>query len=287
LATEPAPARAPNPLTAGPLLAIVLAYGLGFALALAGTGIGEASRGFLAEGVILALGLGAAHALLRDRPVEAMPVKRPGLELGLGLMVLALTAAVAIAYYRGAAWLRLPLGLALYALPLGVFVLGSYGASALGLSPGPRRGWLAVGLIVVINIVVGVLGGQLLPPGELPTPPGADLAEGIRGPLDVLALLGQPLLGAAIPEELYLRVYLQPRLARFMPLGWAIVVQALLFSALHLPRSVLRLGYAWPLALASVFHLCNGVLGGYLWSKTRSLPLLAALHLFAYPRIGL
>jgi membrane protease YdiL (CAAX protease family) len=72
-----------------------------------------------------------------------------------------------------------------------------------------------------------------------------------------------------------------------MPLGWAIVVQALLFSALHLPRSVLRLGYAWPLALASVFHLCNGVLGGYLWSKTRSLPLLAALHLFAYPRIAL
>jgi membrane protease YdiL (CAAX protease family) len=285
--TDRAPAWAQNPLGWGPLLAIALAYGLGFGLALAGAGIGEASRRFLAEGVILALGLGAAHALLKDRPVEAVPVKRPGLELGLGLAGLALTTALVIAVFQGAAWLRWPTRLVDYALPLGVFVLGGYGASALGLSLGPRRGWLALALIVVINFVGSIALGQLLPPGELPTPPGADLAEGIGGPLDVLALLGQLLLSAALPEELYLRVYLQPRLARFMPLGWAIVAQALLFSALHLPRDVLRLGYAGPLALASLFYLCNGVWGGYLWAKTRSLPLLLVLHLFAYPRIGL
>jgi membrane protease YdiL (CAAX protease family) len=113
------------------------------------------------------------------------------------------------------------------------------------------------------------------------------MAESIHGPFDVVVLLGQILFNAAIPEELYLRVYLQPRLARYVPLSWAIFIQAILFAAIHLPRDVLRLGYSWPLALASLFSLSNGVIGGYFWSKTRSLPVLIVLHLFAYSRIGL
>ena len=127
------------------------------------------------------------RARYRGQPVEAMPVRRPGLELGLGLAGLALTTALVIAVFQGAAWLRWPARLVNYALPLGVFWLCGYSVRALGLSAGPRRGWLALGLIVVINIVAGIILSQLLPPGELPTPPGADLAEGIdrllrRGP---------------------------------------------------------------------------------------------------------
>lgn len=100
-------------------------------------------------------------------------------------------------------------------------------------------------------------------------------------------MLGQLLLLATLPEELYFRAYLQPRLAHYLPVGWAIVLQALLFSAAHLPQHVIRFGYSWPLVLAELFSSGNGMIGGYRWWRTRSLPLLTVLHLFAYPRFGL
>lgn len=275
------------PLTTGVLIAIFLAYVLGFIIVLTAVGVGEASRQFLAEGVILALWLWVAHRLLRNISTQDEPVKHPRLELSLGLAGLAVTTGLVVAVYVGATWLSWSIRLIDYGLPLAVFILLGYGWQAIGLSIAPWRAWIALLAIVVINLVFGIMGGQLLPPGELPIPPGADMAAGIHGPIDTVLLLGQILFNAAIPEELYLRVYLQPRLARYMPLGWAIVIQALLFSAIHLPRDILRLGYSLPLAIASLFHLGNGVIGGYLWSKTRSLPLLVVLHLLAYSRIGL
>lgn len=285
--SNPDTERAQLPLSKGTLFAILLAYVLGFAIVLATVGIGEASRRFLAEGVILALWLWVAHKLLRTTQVEIMPVKHPGLELGIGLAGLALTTVLVVAVYRGATWLSWPIRLIDYGVPLAVFFLLGYGSPAIGLSAAPRRAWIALLAIVVINLTVGILGGQFLPHAELPTPAGADLAENIHGPLDVAVLLSQILFNAAIPEELYFRVYLQPRLARLVPLSWAIVIQAVLFSAIHLPRDLLRLGYSWPLAFASLFLVSNGVVSGYLWSKTKSLPLLVVLHLFAFSRFGL
>ena len=275
------------PLSTGVLVAILAAYTLGFVIVLINIGVGEASRRFLAEGVILAFWLWVAHKMLNTTPVETLHIKHPSLELGIGLAGLAITTLLIIAVYSGATWLSWSLRLIDYGIPVAIFLLLGYGSSAIGLSVASRRAWIALFAIVVINLVIGILGGQFLPPGELPTPPGADMAESIHGPFDIMVLLGQILFNAAIPEELYLRVYLQPRLARYVPLSWAIFIQAILFAAIHLPRDILRLGYSWPLALASLFSLSNGVIGGYFWSKTRSLPVLIVLHLFAYSRIGL
>jgi hypothetical protein len=62
----------------------------------------------------------------------------------------------------------------------------------------------------------------------------------------------------------------------------------LLFSAAHLPQQIIGLGHPWPLALAfTVLTPANGLIAGYLWWKTRSLPLLVLLRLFAYARIGM
>ena len=114
-----------------------------------------------------------------------------------------------------------------------------------------------------------------------------DLANQITGPMSVIVLITGLLVRAALPEELLLRVTLQPRLARFLPLGWAILMQALLFMAAHLPQQIIQ--YHRPLILASGYLLTvdNGLIGGYLWYRTRSLPLLVILHLFAYPRFGI
>ncbi len=276
-----------SPLTRNIAVAITVAYVTGFVIVFAAVGPWEATRQFAAEGVILALWLWIAHKLLTSTPAEDVPIKKPGLELGLGLAGFVVLIAMAVGFYLGVGWLRWAAVLVDYGLPLAVLVGLRYGGRALGLSLATRRAWIAVLAVVAVNFAVGIVGGQLLPPGELPTPPGANLAESIHGPLDVLVGLGQILTIAAIPEELFFRVYLQPRLARYLPLGWAMMVQALLFSAIHLPQQVIRFGYPWPLALAGVLTISNGLIGGYLWSRTRSLPLLVVLHLFAYPRIGL
>jgi hypothetical protein len=40
------------------------------------------------------------------------------------------------------------------------------------------------------------------------------------------------------------------------------------------------------LAAGYLLSVDNGLIGGYLWQRTRSLPLLVILHMFAYPRFG-
>lgn len=285
--TETGTKPSPSPLTRNLVIAITLAYAVGFVIVLVTVGPWEATRRFIAEGVILALWLWIAHKLPPNAPAEDEPIKKPGLELGLGLAAFVVLIGLAAGYYLGARWMRWAVFVVDYGLPLAVLVILGYGGRALGLSLATRRAWLAVFAIVAINFVVGVAGEQLLPPGESPTPPGADLAEELTSPLRVLLEIGQLLAIAAIPEELFFRIYLQPRLARYLPLGWAIVVQALLFSAVHLPQHLIRFEYPWPLALAGVLSINNGLIGGYLWSRTRSLPQLVVLHLLAYIRIGL
>jgi hypothetical protein len=148
-----------------------------------------------------------------------------------------------------------------------------------------RRAWLALVAIVLLNVFFAFIYRQL-PAGEAPTPQGADLAEEISGPLSVLVLLGSILLIAALPEELVLRVGFQPRLAAFMGIGLAIVVQALLFSMGHVPQQMLRYERSPLIALAYVLPIENGLIAGYMWYRTKSLPLLLLLHLFAFPRFG-
>jgi membrane protease YdiL (CAAX protease family) len=140
--------------------------------------------------------------------------------------------------------------------------------------------------IIVLNVLAGVL-FQILPPGEGVTAQGEDLSQQLSGPLSVLLLLLGLLLRAALPEELVLRVGLQPRLAAFVPAGWAIILQALLFSAGHLPQQLLAYDHPLLLGLAYLLPIENGLIAGYLWHRTRSLPLLLLVHLLAFARFGI
>ena len=268
-------------------IAVGLAYLTGFIVVLATVGPWEATRQFAVEGLILLTWFGIAHLILRRIPVTALTIKKPVIELTLGLVGFVFLIGLAAAYYLGLDLARPAVYLLDYGIPLAVFIGCRYGKKAMGLSNAPGRAWLAVAGIILVNFLAGFVFGQFLPPGELPTTPGADLSEQFKSALDILVEIGRILFIAAVPEELFFRVYLQPRLAQYLPLRWAIVVQALLFSLIHLPQQIIHFGYSWPVALVGVLAVNNGLIGGYLWSRTRSLPLLVVLHLFAYPRIGL
>ena len=69
----------------------------------------------------------------------------------------------------------------------------------------------------------------------------------------MVVLLLTLLVGAALPEELLMRVKSQPRLARFVPLGWAILIQAPLFAAAHLPQKPIGYEEPWLVALGSLW----------------------------------
>jgi membrane protease YdiL (CAAX protease family) len=91
------------------------------------------------------------------------------------------------------------------------------------------------------------------------------------------------------PEELFFRVYLQTRLEKLMPVGWAIIIQSLLFSIIHIPGNAAILGWGWSVVphLANTLLLTNGLIGGYLWHRTKSLPILIVYHLTTYPLMPL
>ncbi len=79
---------------------------------------------------------------------------------------------------------------------------------------------------------------------------------------------------------------IQPRLAHYVGLSWAIFLQAFLFAAGHLPQKLLSNELPLSVAIAYTLLLDNGLIAGYLWRRERSLLLLALLHLFAFPRFG-
>lgn len=267
--------------------AVFLAYLAGFVVVLVTVGPWEATRQFAVEGLILAVWVGIAFRLLPHLQAKVQTIKKPAVELILGLAGFVVLIGLAAAYFLGSDLARWGAFFLDYGIPIVVFMGLGYGVRAMGLSIGSRRAWAAVLAIIVVNFLAGFIFGQLLPQSELPAGPGADLSEQLNSVLDVLVEIGRIVVIAAVPEELFFRVYLQPRLAHYLPLRWAIVIQALLFSAIHLPQQIISFGYPWPLALVGVLSINNGLIGGYLWSRTRSLPLLIVLHLFAYPRIGL
>jgi len=90
-------------------------------------------------------------------------------------------------------------------------------------------------------------------------------------------------------EELLFRVVLQTRLEKLMPVGWAIIVQALLFSIVHIPANATYLEWGWNVLphLANTLLLTNGLIGGYLWHRTRNLAVLILYHWTIYPLLPL
>lgn len=277
-----------NPFTSEIVAAIVLCYVTSGIILYSQVGFWEMVRHVLVNGAMVFAWLWSSSAILQDTPLpESEPVRYPALELGwLSAGFIASAGLVANAY---AGWLPLPRWVyyaVIYGTTLTLFIGLHYQARTLGLTWPSRRGWLAVLAAVLINIGAAVL-FQILPSGEKVTIPQSDLANQISGPVSVLSLLAGLLFRAALPEELLLRVGLQSRLAQFLPIGGAIFVQALLFSAGHLPQQLILYKQSLLLSLGYLIAIDNGLLGGYFWYRTRSLPLLLVLHLFAYPRFGI
>lgn len=247
----------------------------------------EAVRQSVVNGFLAAAWLFAVHRVLGDMPIPELPgIKRPALELALLLLSLLVMASLAAIRYSGLydlpAWLYY---LVSYGVVLGLFLFSGYGARGLGLTWPRREGWLAALAVIGLNVVVAIL-FFILPAGEAPDLPAEDLAQQLSTPLSVLILFLGVLFRGALPEELVLRVGIQPRLAGFVPIGWAILVQALLFSAGHFPQQFIAYDQPFLLSIAYLLPIENGLLAGYLWYRTRSLPLLLLVHLFAFPRFG-
>jgi membrane protease YdiL (CAAX protease family) len=245
-------------------------------------------RGLLLAAVNLLL-LGLYVLLIRAltrHPRAPAPVRRPRLELAAALALLGALFLVQLfdfgvwaaqpwqAWVRGffaqaAGWVR-ALGLPAWAAPaampalssvikqllptLLLFVALGYGPRAMGLTrPYPRLTAVLVGVTAALGLITGVL---------------------LRAPLwQTLALYGIGIFINALPEELFFRGMLLPRLERVLsnPLN-ALVVSALLFNAIHVPLAISQ-GQPWPAALASIFRVDypTGLLWGYLYLRTRSI----------------
>lgn len=276
-----------TPFTRDVIAAIVLLYAASGFIVFSQVGPWEAVRHVLINGVIVIAWLWSASAILGDHPLpESAPVRHPRFELAWLLAGFAI--AVGLAANGFAGWISLPSWLyyvAMYGTVLVLFAALRYSPRTLGIGWPPRRAWLALLAVVLVNIGAGVV-YQLLPSGEKAAVSQSDLANQITGPVSVVILLAGLLFRAALPEELLLRIGLQPRLAQFVPLGWAILIQALLFNAGHLPQRLILYGEPLLPSVGYLLAVDNGLIGGYLWYRTQSLPLLLVLHLFAYPRLG-
>jgi membrane protease YdiL (CAAX protease family) len=234
-----------SPFARDVVCTVVLLYTISGIILFVCIGPWEAIRNAGINGLILLVWLWSAHHILHGTPVpESEPIQHPTAELAWALIALA--AAIGIAANGYAGWVGIPS----WALPVTmcgtVLVLFGglrYPLSALGMVWPPKREWLALLVIIVTNVAAAAL-AQILPPREAEPVPQADLANRITGPWTVVVLLVITLVRAALPEELLLRVTLQPRLAQFVPLGWAMLIQALLFSAGHLPQRLI--GYQEP-----------------------------------------
>jgi len=244
----------------------------------------------LSGGLVIVAVLWLAHRRFGDLPVHPQPVRWPHLELALALVGLGALVFITALAYRAVGWAQTVSRFDTLLLPLAFFALTGYGWRAFGLRWPSRRVWGVLALVILVKFAVAVALGRLLPEGEYTGSQGYDMGAQLSqsSPWEILLFIGRFLLFVALGEELYFRVFLQPRLQAFLPVGWAILIQAILFSAAHLPQQLISLGNPWPLALAfTVLVPDNGLLGGYLWHRTRSLPLLIVLHTFGYVTWGL
>ena len=217
----------------------------------------------------------------------AEPVKRPRLELLLALGLLALTIVIQLIdfgvwqaqpvygwvrgffanVYRGIDTLRAIPALFREELfwaasttikqlipTLLVFVLLGYGKRSMGLA---NPHWKLTGVLLAITAVFGLVTGVLT-----------------RAPLpEVLLLYGIGIFINALPEELFFRGMLLPRLEKLFanPLN-ALVISALLFNLIHVPVEINH-GASLVEALLDVFSTAypSGLIWGYLYLRTRSI----------------
>lgn len=100
--------------------------------------------------------------------------------------------------------------------------------------------------------------------------------------LETLALFGLQMLINGLPEELFCRGFLLPRLERVLknPVN-ALVLTSILFNALHIPKNVAE-GHSLPMALLGCLSAAfpSGLLWGYLYQRTRSIVPGVLLHTF-------
>lgn len=286
---------------AGALIAAL--FVLAFFVALAAIGPWEAVRGLAVELAILGATFWVARQYLpwEDAPRER--IQRPRWELTLALLGFALIFVVWPLFFRAGDTESLFMN-----VMLANAVLGALVAAALlpfGYSPAgwgwrlPTQRELGV-LAAVAAIAIGFswLAGVGLPPSEAasvvgparPLLPGVMLwSFGNSASSDLLPMLISIFALSVLGQELFFRIYLQPRLASYLPGRWALFVQAALYyAACVLPFFVLTNGALSPaFLLTQAAALSNGVLAGYFWRKTGSLPLLILLHALAFARWGL
>ncbi len=251
----------------------------GFAITWTSVGPGAALRGFAAQLVILAVTFYVARQYLHWKDAPKDRVKRPRIELIVGLIAYAFWFVGAVELFRGAS--ALPWLLAGVLLPAVILIYGRYGRRAWGLKM-PQAGEVVVlAVIVALTYALSRVFGAVLPASEVLPATVALESHVIGGSLIASLVL------AAVLEELFFRVYLQPRLAAYLPGRWALFAQALLYSAAFLPLYLIGSHYSLPYSLALVMVLSNGIMAGYFWRKTGNFPLLVLLHLLAFSRYGL
>jgi membrane protease YdiL (CAAX protease family) len=225
-----------SPFTPSIISVICLLYLFAMLLLWRFVGPWTAMRHGLINGLIVFAWLWGVHSILDDMPVPRLPpIRYPAGELVCSLIIVG--GAIAIAANHFAGWVTLVdwlFPLVTYGGVFALFIAVRYPLHSLGLHAPTHRGWWAALAVIAINLAA-VLLFQLVPRDTPLGGDAGDLAEQITGPLAALLLIVGLLFRAALPEELMLRVMLQPRLAHFLPLGWAILMQALLFNAAHLP----------------------------------------------------
>jgi membrane protease YdiL (CAAX protease family) len=291
-----------NTADVGILIGMILL--LGFLLAWPLLGLWEAVRGFLVELVVL----GATFYIARQYlPWEDAPRERivnPGREL--------LLSAVGFIVFIIVWPLLLPVGdveslyinlmfafASLLVFSAAVMVPFRYSLKAWGLRLPTSRELLVLLAVAVVGIGLSLLFGSLLPASEVPeyVNPARPLLPGAllwsfwesasQNNFAMLMVVGVFVL-SVVGQELFFRVYLQARLAQYLPGRWALFAQAALyFVACMLPLYLLVGGLPPAFMLTQAAVLSNAVLAGYFWRKTGSLPLLVLLHLLAFVRWGL
>jgi membrane protease YdiL (CAAX protease family) len=250
----------------------------------------------LASGVIFALLLPpVVWAFTRKTAPAAIPVARPGRELGAVLVWLAIYAVVCLGWLFTAikqTWtpgsqsfelVMLAVKLLIHvAIP--ILVLKLVGAKVLPLLA-PRMGAKGVWpLLVILTVIFTGLMCVISP--ALKEISGLDVAPSVflwaaPGAFVWMAL------EAGLTEEFLFRAVLQTRLAAFMKSeAGAIVIGALLFALAHVPGLYLRPDTSSDAitGLPQIIAYCVGVLSpiailfGIIWARTRSLGLLIILH---------
>lgn len=292
-----------NNADVGILIAIMLA--VAFAASWALLGFWEAVRGVAIEALILAVTFSIARQWLpwEDAPRERIQFAGPELFVAFFGFVFFY---VAWPFFSGINDIEGSFinGMFSNAL-LGIMVVTSLIAfrhprSAWGLRWPTGREALVALAIAAVTIGVSWLVGGILPQSEelLRVGPARPIVPGtLMWAIGGAAALGNPVLPilvfifalSVIGQELFFRVFLQTRLAHFLPGRWALFVQAVLYYAIAFIPFYILTGGALEntFLLTQVAALSNGILAGYFWRKTGSLPLLVLLHVLAFSRWGL